>query len=280
MALRKHLFFLALLSVAATLARAAAHAADPAGESVRTAPDDGPATVGRFEPLAIETPHPYPSSRTAGEWTRLVTDPGATYVRVHFTRFDLADGDALEIADPSGSQSHLYTRRGPLGAGEFWAFTVPGDTAILTLHASSGGAEGFQIDGYGRGAVPIFGSGGGSAPERPRSVAPLTEGGTPEPLNEPLPGGLVCGRQAWDDVACYAQRYPSEVQHARAVALVVAGCCGAYTAFKVSDGGQFLTTAAGPDQAVPSYELWLDYENAECGSNPRSPTAVRVDRVL
>ena len=73
----------------------------------------------------------------------MINEPGATYVAVHFTEFDLAPGDTLRISDAAGGQAYTLKSRGKMDAGTFWARHIKGDTAVLQLFATSpdGGAR-------------------------------------------------------------------------------------------------------------------------------------------
>jgi len=51
--------------------------------------------VGELATRELSTPHPYPSGI---EQTFEIHHPGATYIKVHFSKFDLAPGDRLEVA--------------------------------------------------------------------------------------------------------------------------------------------------------------------------------------
>src|SRR2546430_16242413 len=87
--------------------------------------------------------------------------PGASYVKVHFSRLSLMPGDWLTIADAGGGQARTY-RFGLTGE---WAMSVDGDTAVLTLH---GGLA--RLTGYGvtidKGAHG-YTAGGRAAPRHP-----------------------------------------------------------------------------------------------------------------
>lgn len=197
-------------------------------------------TLGVHEAHSLESPHPYGVAfgGAARSWT--IQYPGATYVRVHFNAFDLAPGDRLEIAAPDGSDSHTYTLLGPHRSGEFWAFTVLGDTAILKLESVSGHGWGFQVDGVGKGLKPLV----------PEPVDPQT----------------VCGPKDWKDVACYETTNPTEAANARGTVLALSGCCVTCSAFKVSDSGQFMTNnhCISTETGVESTELRFDYERPGC----------------
>ncbi len=216
----------------------------------------GPREVGTLEPISIEVAGPY-GARTggpAGEW--VVSDPGATYIRLHFARFDLAPGDAVVVSRLDGSASSTYRGLGPHGSGEFWALAVPGDGALVRLQAGVGGGGGFEIDAYGRGFEPIFG--------------------------EPTPPGTesVCGTQDWRDVECY--RGTPEFDHARAAVKLLIGCCSACTGFKVSDSGQFLTNnhCTSSQSGVQSTQLILEYQTSSCGGGGTSDTGSVLGNAL
>ncbi len=210
--------------------------------------------IGELEPANLGSDHPYKIGfgEAAREW--VVHYPNATYIRVHFNEFDLAPGDTLRMTSLDGSQSFEYTGKGPHNNGNFWAFSLLGDTAILQLNAPNGGGFGFEVDGYGRGLEPIFG-------ENPGGIG----GGEPGTDS-------VCGTQDWDDVECYKNSYPTEYANAEAAVKAVIGCCTSCTAFKISDSGQFIFNnhCASSRSGVQSTELQIRYQNASCGGGGAS----------
>lgn len=219
-----------------------------------------PTKIGELETISIATPHPYeigsgPQART---WT--VSYPGATYIRLHFSRFDLAPGDMLELVNTDGTESFAYIGRGPHGTGEFWANLIQGDTAVLRLQASAGGAFGFEVDSFGRGVVDIGGPVGGGTPAQPESV---------------------CGAQDYRDAKCYDPS--TEYDRGTSAVIEYIGCCSSCTAFKVSDSGQFLTNnhCASTASQVQSIELRFMYQTPGCGSGTAAYTAsVRGNTML
>ena len=188
-----------------------------------------PETVGQPVDIELQSAHPYAAhSSSPGEW--IVHSAGATYIRIHVSRLDLAPGDSLEIASPDDTQSFMYGARGPHGDGEFWANTIHGDTAVVRLHAGKGGAYGFSIDQFGRGVIPLL---------------------TPPPMS-------VCGTTDWQDAVCY-DGGPDEAAWVRSgsAAHLLVGCCTQCTGFRVSDSGQYLTAHAcvSDRQTVREVEL-------------------------
>jgi V8-like Glu-specific endopeptidase len=130
------------------------------------------------------TPAAYPlggPDRPAA-WSETVVSPGATFLRVHFQKLNLPDGDYLTVSNPDGSELWTYTGKGPLGTGEFWSFIVESDTALVELHSGSwlkgrGGRYGVAIDRIAHGTVAI------------------NEDGT-------FPTKVICGTDGKQNVAC------------------------------------------------------------------------------
>lgn len=224
--------------------------------SVAVAEQPGPAIVGAFEPASIETPRPYPVSFgvDAREWA--VRWPGATYIRVHFSEFDLADGDWITISAPDGSQTMRFEGRGLHDAGAFWANTIAGDTAIIRMQATVGGNSGFTIDGFGRGTHDIFGTGVGEPLDPTDTIDP---GGSDPGIDS------VCGANDWEDVEC--QSGTTEYDMAKGAVKAIIGCCSSCTAWKISDSGQFMTNnhCTSSASGVASTELLMGFRNTACG---------------
>jgi lysyl endopeptidase len=140
--------------------------------------------VGDERPYAAATPAQYPvgASHRPVSWTDTVASPGAEFVRVHFSRFDLPPGDFVRVSSLDGAQSWLYEGRGPQGTGEFWAFAVDGDTALVELHTGAGAAKGrgYRIDKLGHGTESLGGQKKGDYTD------------------------VVCGTDGREDAACHA----------------------------------------------------------------------------
>ncbi|WP_437928448.1 serine protease [Sorangium sp. So ce291] len=160
-------------------------------DELETAP--GPLRAGDVIAYAAETSHPY-----AGGWKRVITSPGATFVRVHFKDFALAKGDVVTVSSPDGTQSFRYEDRGPNGDGDVWAFAIDGEAAIVELHSSTGGGHGFSIADIGHGTIALAPGPVSSGEATPRS-APLARrpsGGTPD---------IVCASEGREDIACHSE---------------------------------------------------------------------------
>ena len=130
--------------------------------AVAPAAAQGRIKVGDELPYAARTPAFYPPGGMdrPASWSETVVSPGATFLRIHFQRFNLPDGDYLTVSSPDGSEFWTYTGKGPNGTGEFWSFSVESDTAIVELHSGrqrSGraGRFGVVIDRIAHGTEPV-----------------------------------------------------------------------------------------------------------------------------
>lgn len=66
-------------------------------------------------------------------WTAAVRVEGSTALRLHITGLDLPAGAGLYVYNRNGQAFGPYTRRGPLGTGEFHTNTVFGEELIVQL---------------------------------------------------------------------------------------------------------------------------------------------------
>ena len=123
-----------------------------------TAHAQGPVRAGIEIPYKASSPHPYPTGQgEAPVWSLAIEHPGATYIAVHFDRFDLGPGDRLVIRSESGLQRHLFTGKGRSDLGTFWAAHIKGDRAVLELISPNPGAGswGVSIDKFAAGIVDL-----------------------------------------------------------------------------------------------------------------------------
>jgi hypothetical protein len=204
------------------------------------------AKVGEREDRRISTPHPY-AGTTAGQptvtrWT--VNYPGATYIKVHFERFDLAPGDRLDIVSLDGTEAYSFTGRGYKDfERDWWGNSVLGDTAILQLTSYGQGGYGFDIDYFARGIVPLTG--------------------------DSLSGSeSVCGTQDWQDVACYSGTNPTEYDRAKRSVVVLFNGFNNCTGVKVGCPNQFMTNehCITSQADVNVTEVRFEYQRTGCNT--------------
>jgi len=118
-------------------------------------------------------------------WSETIHSPDAKFLRVHFKKLNLPDGDYLTVASPDGSDFWTYTAKGLNGTGRFWSFMVESDTAIVELHAgpaakARGNRYGVEIDRIAHGFL-----------------SPDVEPGAPTKV--------VCGSDGREAAACHTE---------------------------------------------------------------------------
>ena len=102
--------------------------------------------------------HSVPGSPKGVVVEKVFSWPNAGYISIHFSAFNLAPSDYIEISNPGRSRVYTYWERGKFVSpglppmSEFWATHIPGDTAILRLINNSGrGGSRFYIDQWAHG---------------------------------------------------------------------------------------------------------------------------------
>ncbi|MFV2103382.1 trypsin-like serine peptidase [Micromonospora sp. LOL_024] len=195
--------------------------------------------------------------------TQVIQHPGATYVKVHFSSLRLAAGEYVTVASPDGRESYRYDRHLNRATGSdyttdgrsgFWAMSVEGDTAVVTLHssrASRGSAA--TIDRFWRGYDS-------------------TEIGQYNFSTQ-----SVCSTDARRDVVCYRTSHPTEYARGNAVARLLISGGGMCTTWRVGDTNRMLTNkhCFSTQAAVSGSEMQFNYQCASCGgANPGAGTKV------
>ena len=174
-----------------------------------------PMQVGEHVDYRVETAHPYWVS--VGEKTTttyVIQQEGATYVALHFERFELAPGDYVIVRSPDGSREWRYEGFGKPGVarGEgFWSIHVAGERIIVDLVAENGGAYGFSIDKVARGFAPIYD----------------TE--------------AICGADDSDWAQCYTASEAAAYEEGRGVARLLINGSGLCTGWLVGSEGHLMT---------------------------------------
>lgn len=170
------------------------------------------------------------------EWTH----PGATYIAVHFKKFDLAPGDELIISDALGGQAHRLTGLGKMDLGEFWAQHVKGDTVVLELiSANDTPGKGFVIDEYAAGFANL-------------GIPPVTE--------------EICGANDFQNAIC---RSPStEYTRGRAVARLLIQGVSLCTGWLASATNHLITNEHCISSATAAANTDYEFgsEAPSCGS--------------
>ncbi|RAO11322.1 trypsin-like serine peptidase [Micromonospora noduli] len=195
--------------------------------------------------------------------TQIIQHPGATYVKVHFSSLRLAQGDYVTVSSRDGKESYRYDRHLNRATGSdyttdgqpgFWAMSVEGDTAVVTLHSSRpsrGNAA--TIDRFWRGY------------DRTEIAA------------HNFSTQSVCSTDARRDVVCYQNSHPTEYARGRAVARLLISGGGLCTTWRVGNTNRMLTNkhCFSTQSAVSGSEMQFNYQCATCGgANPGAGTKV------
>ncbi len=186
-----------------------------------------------------------PPLGAGGTFSTTVREPGATFVRLHFDRLELADGDRLVIAHPDGTVIEELAG----GARAGWSLRVPGEEVRLSV---TGGAaartSGFHIDQLAHGTVDLDG---------------------PRPTAASAPGTLesVCGGDDKRPAACFTDGVVATA--ARAVAHLTFSADGGQamcTGWLVSAQGHMLTNnhCVASQADVDTLEVQFNYQTASC----------------
>ncbi|RAO50083.1 hypothetical protein GAR06_00596 [Micromonospora saelicesensis] len=250
---------LSLLSVPA----AEAYSVAPLAPQSERAPEsnqfsaEGVTTVGELRTVASSL------SYAPNGGTQIIQHPGATYVKVHFSSLRLAQGDYVTVSSRDGKESYRYDRHLNRATGSdyttdgqpgFWAMSVEGDTAVVTLHSSrpSRGSAAI-IDRFWRGY------------DRTEIAA------------HNFSTQSVCSTDARRDVVCYQNSHPTEYARGRAVARLLISGGGLCTTWRVGNTNRMLTNkhCFSTQSAVSGSEMQFNYQCATCGgANPGAGTKV------
>lgn len=104
--------------------------------------EGAPVRVGLARPTGLEgfslrRGHGFGAALPDGNraWVMALRSPGATSIRLHFTRFAVGTGSAVVYARTAAGtvMRGPYKGTGPFGRGEFWSESVPGDTVFVEV---------------------------------------------------------------------------------------------------------------------------------------------------
>lgn len=194
--------------------------------------------------------------------------PGASYVKVHFTRLLVRPGDYVTVSDPAGKQAYTYradprlldepkdsptTDSGPDG---FWSMSVTGEAAVVRLHKSLPGP------GLGKFGVDIdkvaHGFTSSQRADRDHNEMRAAGGHRPE---------SVCGSDDSRDAVCYRTSNPVQYKHSLPVARLLINGTTLCTAWRLTAADRMLTNhhCLGNQADVSNTEVWFNYQCSRCG---------------
>ncbi|MFB3852173.1 MAG: trypsin-like peptidase domain-containing protein, partial [Acidobacteriota bacterium] len=187
----------------------------------------GPTIIGQHDFLrTIETPHPYPGSKSEkpeAVWSDYIEYKEAKYIVIEFKRFELDDGDWVEITDREGKQKQVFKGLGFLDSGgDFITKMIFGNYAKITLYSSNPKPHSF---GY--------------------LIQRVTRGYTDEELAK-LYGSSsepesICGTDDKQDAKCFQSSYPDIYNASKAVCRIVMDGSALCTGWLVSCENHLIT---------------------------------------
>jgi lysyl endopeptidase len=260
---------------AAKTAATPAHGARPAGsrpilpESAQAAAAQGREKVGDL--LNVNKVLGYLGSRTES-----FSYPGASYVKLHFSRMTMLPGDYLTVSNPSGTESYRYDAPEKLTTApvDQWAMSITGDTAVLEMHRASPltsllGGLGVQVDHVAKGFTRT---------EQARVPQDQLEGPGQTGREE-----SVCGTDESKDAVCYKSADPVAYTKSKAVARLLIDGTELCTSWRVGPNDRMLTNNHCFSTSAEAYdtEVWFNYQCAACGGyDTFQPTKVWGAKVL
>jgi lysyl endopeptidase len=186
--------------------------------------------------------------------------PGASYVKLHFSRMVLRPGDHLTVSGGKGQDFHRYES----GAGR-WAMSITGDTAVVRVHRGAAGRTGtmdVRVDRVARGFTPA---------QQSRLAGPT---GREE---------SVCAGDQSTDAVCYRSAEPVAYIRSKAIARLLIDGTELCTGWRIGTSNRMLTNNHCFDNSKAAHdtEIWFNYQCVKCGAKAATtPTKVTGGRVL
>lgn len=229
--------------------------------------------VGEYALAEIRSQHPYEKPGTDGPklvFEREIFHPEATYIALHFSRFDLAPGDFVIVRSPDSTQYWEYRDQGRKGLGldpdGFFATQIKGEIAIIELYAQGvGTGYGFDVDFYGRG----YSDG---------ELRELWDMGLGERLNLAEPGGehrSICTADDTEEIKCYQASEPEVYEESRAVVRLLINGNAHCTGWLIGCDGHVMTNehCIGSQSQLNSITFEFMAEGNDCSMNCGSSLA-------
>lgn len=229
--------------------------------------------VGEHVVSHLESSHPYYKPGIAEPTlTRVdvVEYPGATYIAVHFGRFQLAPGDFVVVRSADDKERWVYTGEGRhnLGLTEdgFFATHIRRDMVLVELYTM--GDEpgyGYSIDYYGRGYNDA-------------EIQDFWDRGLGEIMNLPEPGGdhrSICTVDDTREAKCYQASEPDAYDTGRAVVRLLLNGSAWCTGWLIGCDGHVMTNehCVGDQSQLNNIDFEFMAEGADCNTNCASSLA-------
>ncbi|WP_062266275.1 PKD domain-containing protein [Endozoicomonas arenosclerae] len=231
------------------------------------------------EPVAIAETIPFEHSIRGLQFEAhplTINSEHASFIKVHFKRFNVPQGMAVEVSSPDRSQVYQYgpalntpktwnPELGENGIDRFSSLSIIGSTAIVRLIGSSKEPNAIpvvEIDSYQKGLPE----------EDIQHLMQFPENGTES----------ICGNDQKRSVACFSDSFPTEVAHSAPVARLLIAGRSLCTGWRVGEGNLLFTNNHCVESAseARNTEVWFNYQLETCGGSSANRTVVTVDELI
>ncbi len=206
-----------------------------------------------------------------------IYEPGASFIKVHFSQFKLPPGLTVEVSSPDGNESYRYSRgkkgprtfdrnRGDNGVSSFSAMSISGDTAIVRIL----GNKKFLDRHLHRLTIDYYMQGYSELVSTSRSdISKLESNDSVDSSNTES----TCGVNERYDAACWRDSNPNEFDRSRPVAKLLIDGTDLCTAWRVGPDNHLFTNnhCIGTQSETSNTEVWFNYQRSDCGYSDMEP---------
>ncbi|MCH5374530.1 MAG: PKD domain-containing protein, partial [Planctomycetes bacterium] len=206
-----------------------------------------------------------------------IYEPDASFLKLHFSRFNIPEGVTVEVRSPDGRESYRYTRggneartmsrkAGDDGGSAFSAMSISGDTAIVEVLGNIGQIKSLKnrvyIDYYMAG-YPEDSLGAAGSGKIATANSKLEVSGTQAPKPQ-----SICGIDERIPAACWEQSDPTEFDRSWPVARLLINGSKSCTAWRVGPENFLFTNnhCVATQEELETVEVWFNYQAVECNS--------------
>jgi len=205
-----------------------------------------PTIIGKGEKVKLSSVDSEVQPRTdgGGTTTQVISDDGASYITVHFSKFDFPSGCEMSVTDSSSEQAYAMSGKGRNGLGDFWARKINGDTMVLTT----------SCDELSKMSEAVY--------EIDEQVH-----GFPGALESGAEKRSICGTNDKSNAICFKDSHPTIYGKARAAGRVVIKGVGSCTGWLVSGSNLMFTNehCIGSDASAKNSDIEFMREEPTCG---------------
>ena len=198
----------------------------------------------------FESNHPYLGSKTKNielVSTQRIFEKDASYIAVHFEKFDLKQGDYLIIRNPENTRHWKYSLD-TQSRKVFWSIHIYGQEAIIEIYSKNReGGYGYKID-------------------------KIAKGYQSNPMKRSHASEVLCGPDDSREAKCYQNSEPFIYEKSRAVARLLINGTSACTGWLIGDDGHLMTNEHCVENTTTANNVTVEFmaEGSNCDTDCRS----------